>query len=75
MANLQVRDVPEAVHRTLRARAASSGQSLSDYVLAILEREAGHPTLDELLDRVRTRGYVDLGDEAQKILRAERDVA
>ena len=75
MANLQVRDVPEAVHRTLRARAASSGRSLSDYVLAILEREATHPTLDELLDRVRTRGYVDLGDEAQKILRAERDVA
>lgn len=75
MSNLQVRDVPEAVHRTLKARAAASGRSLSEYVLEILEREAQHPTLDELLERVRTRGAVDLGDEAQKILRAERDAA
>lgn len=75
MSTLQVRDVPQDVHRTLKARAASSGRSLSEYVLGILEREARHPTLDELLDRVRARGAVDLGDGAQRILRAERDAA
>lgn len=75
MSTLQVRDVPQDVHRTLKARAAASGRSLSEYVLGILEREAQHPTLDELLDRVRARGAVDLGDGAQRILRAERDAA
>ncbi|MBD3940260.1 hypothetical protein IF188_00920 [Microbacterium sp. NEAU-LLC] len=75
MSNLQVRDVPEDVHRVLKARAAASGRSLSEYVLEIIQREAERPTLDELLDRVRVRGSVDLGDAAQKILRAERDAA
>jgi plasmid stability protein len=75
MSTLQIRDVPEDVHRTLKARAAASGRSLSEYTLEILAREARHPTLEELLDRVRARGAVDLGDSAQRILRAERDAA
>jgi len=75
MSTLQVRDVPEDVHRTLKARAAASGRSLSGYALDVLAREAMHPTLDELLDRARARGSVDLGESAQQILRAERDVA
>ena len=75
MVTLQVRDVPEDIHRTLKARAAASGRSLSEYALEILAREAQHPTLDELLDRVRARGAVDLGTSAQEILRADRDVA
>lgn len=75
MSNLQVRDVPEDVHRTLKARAAASGRSLSEYALEILARDARHPTLDELLDRVRTRGAVDVGESAAQILRAERDAA
>ncbi len=75
MSTLQVRDVPAETHRTLKARAAASGRSLSDYVLEILEREAQHPTLDELLDRVRARGAVELGDAVTRMLRADRDAA
>ena len=75
MSTLQVRDVPADVHRTLKARAASSGRSLSEYTLDILAREARNPTFEELLERVTARGAVDVGDAAQKILRAERDVA
>ncbi|WP_036284071.1 FitA-like ribbon-helix-helix domain-containing protein [Microbacterium luticocti] len=75
MATLQVRDIPEDVRRTLKARAAASGRSLSEYALGILARDAAQPTLDELLDRVRARGSVDLGESAQRILRAERDAA
>jgi len=75
MSTLQVRGVPEDVHRTLKARAAASGRSLSEYALDILARDAARPTLDELLDRVRARGAIDLGDSAQRILRAERDAA
>ncbi|WP_417564049.1 FitA-like ribbon-helix-helix domain-containing protein [Microbacterium sp.] len=75
MSSLQVRDLPEDVHRTMKARAAASGRSLSEYALDILARDARQPTLDELLDRVRTREAIDLGDRAQQILRAERDAA
>ncbi len=59
----------------MKARAAASGRSLSEYALDILARDARQPTLDELLDRVRTREAIDLGDRAQQILRAERDAA
>lgn len=75
MATVQIRDVPDEVRRTLKARAVASGRSLSQYLLDVLAREAQQPTLDELLDRVRARGTVDLGDTAQQLLRAERDVA
>ena len=75
MPTLQVRDVPEDVRRTLKARAAASGRSLSDYVLTLLAREASQPTFDELMERISARGSVDLGDAAQRILRAERDAA
>lgn len=75
MSSLQVRDLPEDVHRALKSRAAASGRSLSEYARDILVRDARQPTLDELLDRVRTREALDLGDDAHQILRAERDRA
>ncbi len=65
--------MPVEVHRTLKARAAASGRSLSEYALDILAREARKPTLDELLERVRARGAVDVGGRAVEILRADRD--
>lgn len=73
MSTLQVRDVPGDIHRTLKTRAAASGQSLSEYVLGILARDAAQPTLDELLGRVSARGPVDLGIAAAEIVRADRD--
>ncbi|KHK97172.1 hypothetical protein LK09_12990 [Microbacterium mangrovi] len=75
MSTLQIRDVPPDVHRTLKARAAASGRSLSEYALTVLQQDARTPTLDELLERVRLRGAVDLGSQATDILRAERDAA
>lgn len=48
---LQVRSVPDALHRTLKSRAAAEGMALSDYALAILEREASRPTRAEMLRR------------------------
>lgn len=55
MVMLQVRHVPDDVHRELKARAARAGVSLSDYVLAELVRVASRPTLDELHQRVLAR--------------------
>ena len=53
---IQVRDVPDEVHRTLKMRAAAAGMSLSDYVKRDLEIAASRPTLDEIDARVRERG-------------------
>jgi plasmid stability protein len=56
MGLIQIRDVPDDVHRTLKARAASEGRSLSDYVLDEVTRLARTPTPEELDERIRARG-------------------
>ncbi|HEY4996413.1 MAG TPA: hypothetical protein VII03_00375 [Solirubrobacteraceae bacterium] len=55
MKTIQVRNVPDDVHRTLRVRAAATGVSLSDFALAELERVAQHPPVSDLLQRARAR--------------------
>ena len=56
MPNVQVRDVPEAVHEALVRRAELAGQSLQQFLAAELARIAETPTLDEMLDRIERRG-------------------
>jgi antitoxin FitA len=53
---IQVRNVPEEVHRTLKVRAAAAGMSLSDYIKRDLEQAAARPTLEEIDARVAARG-------------------
>lgn len=50
---LQVRNVPDALHRRLKMRAASRGQTLTDYVLETLERADREPSIDEWLAALR----------------------
>jgi plasmid stability protein len=52
---IQVRDVPDEVHRTLKMRAAAKGMSLSDYIKRDLEAAAGRPTLEEIDARIAAR--------------------
>ena len=59
---VQIRNVPDALHRKLKVRAADSGQTLSDYLLAELERLAARPTRDEMLARIHSRKRVTLED-------------
>lgn len=70
---IQVRDVAEDVHRTLKARAAASGVSLSEYVRSLLARDAARPTPEELLARVRARGGAGLGEPSELAVRRLRD--
>jgi plasmid stability protein len=55
MGLIQIRGVPEDVHRTLKARAAATGTSLSDYVRREITRVARTPTPEELDERIRAR--------------------
>ena len=70
---IQVRNVPEVVHRKLKARAAMAGMSLSDYVLAELKRSLDRPTKDEILARLASRAPVRPAESVADALRAERE--
>jgi len=72
---VQIRDVPEAPHRKLKSRAADSGQTLSDFLLAELERLAARPTRDELLTRLHSRKRVTLKTPASVVIREARESA
>jgi len=71
---LQIRDVPEEVHRTLKARAAASGTTLTEYVRSLLARSAARPTPEELVVRITTRGTVRLSEPSERSVRRLRDI-
>lgn len=76
MKTIQIRNVPEDVHRELTARAAAAGRSLSDYLLEEVQRVAAHPPLADVLRRADSRrGGVSREDvlAALDASRAERD--
>ena len=61
MPSVQIKNVPPDVHRVLRQRAAAAGQSLQEYLLAQLRRQAEAETLEEVLDRAGGRAGGSLG--------------
>ena len=70
---IQLRNVPDALHRSLKARAAMAGMSLSDYLLAEIREIAERPTLVELRNRLHTRKAVTLQFDTARLVREERD--
>ena len=72
---VQIRNVPDALHRKLKARAVGSGRTLSDYLLAELERLAARPTRDDMLARIHGRRRVTLKTPAAVVIREERESA
>jgi antitoxin FitA len=72
---VQIRNVPDALHRKSKVRAADAGQTLSDYLLAELERLASRPTRREMLTRIHSRRRVTLKTPAATVIREERESA
>lgn len=70
---IQVRNVPDALHRRLKSRAALVGMSLSDYLLAEIRQVAERPTLEEMLERLQGDPPTNLSETSADIVRAERD--
>jgi len=70
---IQLRNVPDALHRGLKARAAMAGMSLSDYLLAEIKEIAEQPTLGELRDRLHGRKPVGVQIDTARLLREERE--
>ena len=71
--SIQVRDVPERVHRRLKARAAEEGRTLSELVREQLTELAARPTLGEMLERLREREPADPGETSAAAVRAGRE--
>ena len=72
---VQIRNVPDALHRKLKSRAADSGQTLSNFLLGELERLAARPTRLEMLARIHARRRVTLKTPAAVVIREERESA
>jgi antitoxin FitA len=70
--NVQVRGVPEDVHRRLRAQAALAGQSLNEFLLARITEIARVPTLGELAQRIRERSSYT-GPSSAAVIREARE--
>lgn len=70
---IQIRNVPDALHRKVKARAASAGMSLSDYLLQEIRKSAEVPTMDEMRERLSRLPAVKLAESPTRALRAERD--
>ena len=70
---IQIRNVPDELHRTLKVRAAKAGMTLSDYLLSEIERVAEKPTLAEMMERLRSREPVELDEPPDATIRRFRD--
>ncbi|HEY3348158.1 MAG TPA: hypothetical protein VGM13_00080 [Thermoanaerobaculia bacterium] len=66
---IQIRNVPDDLHRKLKARAAMAGMSLSDYLLGEARRAADRPTPDEIRKRLKSRQPVKFKGSAAEIRR------
>jgi plasmid stability protein len=72
-AMIQIRNVPDALHRKLKSRAALAGMSLSDYLLQQIRQVAERPTMEEMRARLARRSAVTLSEDTADAVRAERD--
>ncbi len=70
---IQVRHVPDEVHRTLKARAAHAGMTLSDYLREEITKIAKRPTLEEALERIEARARPKGAVDAAAAIREERE--
>jgi plasmid stability protein len=70
---VQIKNVPDRVHRTLKARAAQAGLTLSDYLLKEISDVAARPTLDEVLAKLEARGPISKPFDSAAAVRAERE--
>jgi plasmid stability protein len=70
---IQIRNVPDKIHRQLKARAALAGMSMSEYILQEMKKSLDRPTREELLDRLARLPEMNLKPSPADVIRAERD--
>jgi plasmid stability protein len=69
---IQLRNVPDALHRKLKIRAADANMSLSDYLIREVRAIAERPTVDEVIARIGRRPPVTISESSARAVREER---
>ena len=70
---IQLRNVPDSLHRKLKARAAMEGMSLSEYLIAEVRRSAERPSLGELRQRLAQRTAIKPSVSPAQVVREDRE--
>ena len=70
---IQIRNVPDDLHREVKARAARAGMSLSDFLLREVERIVEAPSVEEVVSRWAARARPRLSATPAEVIRAERE--
>lgn len=70
---IQIRNVPDDIHRIVKSRAALAGMSLSDYLLVEVRKVADRPTMEELRQRIARLTPIELDPSSAEVIREERD--
>jgi hypothetical protein len=70
---IQVRNVPDRLHRELVRRAQERGQTLTDFITELLRREVARPPAEEVFDRIERRRPVILSETPAEMIRRERE--
>lgn len=70
---IQIRHVPEDIHRRLKAQASLEGMTLSDYLLREVTRLSAQPTLEEIRSRLAELSPVKTRVPVAAMLRQERE--
>ena len=70
---IQLRNVPDNIHKVLKSRAALAGKSLSDYLITEIQRQTEYPTVEELRQRLQARTQVRPTVPPAQMIREERD--
>ena len=71
--HIQIRNVPPATHRALKARAAAEGFTLSGYLLRMIHAHLERPSRQEVLDRIRARPILEPDVDLAAIIREGRE--
>lgn len=70
---IQIRNVPDDLHKRLKARSAELGMTLSDYLLKEAEQAVEKPTLQEMMERLAKKKPVQLDEDPVVTIRRHRD--
>jgi len=70
---IQIRNVPNEIHRSLKIRAAEEGMSLSDFLLKEVTHILNRPSVEEIIERIKSRGSEKLTESSAKYVREERE--
>jgi plasmid stability protein len=70
---IQIRNVPDSIHRQVKARASLAGMSMSEFILQELKRVIERPSREELLDRLARLPEIEVEPSPAELIRSERD--